>query len=500
MVNSKTSETANFNTQFANQNRPNKRGLNENNNNEINKKSRQEPDISATEILKYLQTSGTINIEKIKQKMKQASSPTNSTCSTPRKKDEDEKNKQNKDNDGSRRRLTSFQTAKNNENILKSLMSIEQPTNEILVNNSQANKAQTDGPKLEKLVTIRFEGSDIGKFRNYNNLRNELNRCNQSDTIKSAYINTRNQLIIKTTENMIEKLDNGWIKDAFMSGITKIGSKKNYYAAMYHVDQEFDIEDEELQKELKDKYDIVKATRIIKKSNKEPLTTVKLTFANEDNYNRVLKNGLALGPTFFRIKEWKADLEFKQCYKCLKLGHQQYTCHSEKKVCLRCGEVHEKHYSECDKPLKCANCFGNHAACSKSCPSILTYLKNKKKTSSENSKTPKKQFNNEEQGKYTQSHQQLYTHQLQQVASIQTCINHNNKATVAFIIEMLSCLNEVVNSIYEKPELVLNIVSKHFNPQITTSVKETLSQYIYLENSVSEESINIDENSDHEND
>ena len=136
---------------------------------------------------------------------------------------------------------------------------------------------------------------------------------------------------------------------------------------MYHVNLDMDLENEETKEELKQKYGIINAKRIIKKSNKEPLLTVKITFDEEKNYNQYLNNGLFIGKTFFRIKPWKTTKNLKQCFKCLKLGHLKFTCKQTFTTCLRCGETHDEHFSECQKDLKCSNCKQNHAACSKIC-------------------------------------------------------------------------------------------------------------------------------------
>jgi hypothetical protein len=76
MVNANPYVSANYNMHFGKQSQNNKRVLNDKNNHQYKKK---DSDITAAEILRYLQTSDTINVEKIKHRMRQ------STSSTPQK-------------------------------------------------------------------------------------------------------------------------------------------------------------------------------------------------------------------------------------------------------------------------------------------------------------------------------------------------------------------------------------------------------------------------------
>ena len=54
-----------------------------------------------------------------------------------------------------------------------------------------------------------------------------------------------------------------------------------------------------------------------------------------------------------------------RCFKCQKFGHKGQKCRSRADICVRCG-AKEKH-TNCDKPPKCSNCMGDHAASDRSC-------------------------------------------------------------------------------------------------------------------------------------
>ena len=98
---------------FGTQSQNNKRALNVQNNHQNNKKSKQDSDITAAEILKYLQTSGTINVEKIKQKMRQ------STSSTPQKENNEEHESVHND---SKQSKTKTDTVQSNGILLKKIL------------------------------------------------------------------------------------------------------------------------------------------------------------------------------------------------------------------------------------------------------------------------------------------------------------------------------------------------------------------------------------------
>ena len=57
-----------------------------------------------------------------------------------------------------------------------------------------------------------------------------------------------------------------------------------------------------------------------------------------------------------------------RCFKCQQYGHHISKC-PRKAVCAKCGTEEDNHdYETCDRPVKCSNCKGAHAAFSRECP------------------------------------------------------------------------------------------------------------------------------------
>ena len=66
-----------------------------------------------------------------------------------------------------------------------------------------------------------------------------------------------------------------------------------------------------------------------------------------------------------------------QCYFCLKFGHHENSCRSEKGYCYKCGnEAAYECARQCDDPIKCKNCGEQHHAKSRKC----SYWKKEKRT------------------------------------------------------------------------------------------------------------------------
>ena len=404
-------------------------------------------EISASKILEYLQQNNTINIEKIKTKMK------------------NENNKTPPVDQGKNNRV-SVNTQKNKEHCWT------HQTNQEKVNLD--NKEEENKTGKAKFITAKFEGEQIKAFRNYFKLSQEIERCQKQAQIKSAYINQMNQLIIKVAEEDKDTMTRNWPTDAFLKGIKPIENKKLHQAAIYYVDVDLDVNEIELTNTLRNKYSIIKATRLIKKSTNEQLNTVKLTFDDEKKYKYHLEHGIKIGYTHFKVKSWNNEKSIKQCYKCLKLGHLQFNCKSKEVKCLRCSESHKEGYSKCIKPLKCANCGQDHAACSKKCPKITEYIE-KQKEQKETKNTATINTNREKVQPSVTSN--IITTQLQQLTMIQNLINRSNMTTLSFIIEILTRLNEVTESIHENNSTFRDIATKHFGHQMDRHVANCLDMY-----------------------
>jgi hypothetical protein len=76
---------------------------------------------------------------------------------------------------------------------------------------------------------MKFEGKQLNKFKNYYKLLNELDRCNQANAIKSAYINHKNSLIIKTDKESEKKLAKGWPTNAILEYMKRNKITQHYF-------------------------------------------------------------------------------------------------------------------------------------------------------------------------------------------------------------------------------------------------------------------------------
>ena len=105
--------------------------------------------------------------------------------------------------------------------------------------------------------------------------------------------------------------------------------------------------------------------RIINKKTGQPTSLVKVTVANASALKKMLANGIRIG-----YRAYRTELERKvlQCYKCQGIGHSAFNC-PKAQACLKCAGDHT--HKECTaNELKCANCGGAHAACSRKCPQL----------------------------------------------------------------------------------------------------------------------------------
>jgi hypothetical protein len=111
-----------------------------------------------------------------------------------------------------------------------------------------------------------------------------------------------------------------------MNGIKFAPKVKKYFLALKGVDKSFDIKNEDFKSYLKQRYNIEKEIRIIKKSSNEETTTLRLETHNEESYKNIFKNGIKLGSTSFKSKEWKFEENAKQCFQC-RIGHIKIGTH-----------------------------------------------------------------------------------------------------------------------------------------------------------------------------
>ena len=89
----------------------------------------------------------------------------------------------------------------------------------------------------------------------------------------------------------------------------------------------------------------------------------------------LITNGIFIGFSRFKVE---LSRRIFQCFKCQQIGHSATNCRANQ-ICVKCGGDHK--HSACTSPtLKCANCQGSHAACSRTCSVIKQASAGTKKT------------------------------------------------------------------------------------------------------------------------
>ena len=244
----------------------------------------------------------------------------------------------------------------------------------------------------DRLPAIKLKIKDVSKYTNPINLQKEIMRCKpniNSQQIKLAKLN-KNILIIATDDPATHQiLKEAWPTDAFTHGITQSDPKATPLDKIVIKGVDPSIQIEEINKQLTDQH-LNNPFRVYKNGNNQTPTTIIKATIDKKLTNQLIKTGVYIGYTRFRVE---LDNKVFQCFKCQKLGHSAAGC-SNQLTCVKCGENHT--LKDCTaQTAKCANCGGGHAACSRACPYIKkasSTINNKKET--QHKKLPHKTPNN----------------------------------------------------------------------------------------------------------
>jgi hypothetical protein len=225
---------------------------------------------------------------------------------------------------------------------------------------------------------VRLKVEDMYSFSDGKKVEREIEAIKGNVNIEKAFFNryNKNLYLLTNDEDSYNKLSSEWPTNAFNKGVTLVQEVKKqpkYFVAINGMDLNLDIDKNDDYKVACDKYGIVNSKRIIKKETNTALAIVKAELKDKLCYDNIIKFKFKMGSFSFRVSPWKYDeLQPLQCYKCLKFGHNQTKCTSSQK-CLLCAGEHS--FKECQfkdekskDNLKCINCNGRHAACSKECP------------------------------------------------------------------------------------------------------------------------------------
>ena len=342
--------------------------------------------------------------------------------------------------------------------------------------------AKNDARELDlenKLITIKFlsKKSFETKFKNYFTLQNEIKRCKPLAKITSAYIDSKDQLILKVkTQEDAENIKQEWPNDAFKDGIDLIKKNPKYYIALLNVDQEIDLEEIETKTFLNDQFNITHTMRLVKKKTNQPLNIIKAIVSDETSYNKIISEGrIKIGYSIIKIKPWNFESQSDQCFKCLKFGHSFRNCRNEE-TCLRCSGKHN--FKNCqvteEKDLLCNNCKGNHAACSKSCPIIIKRIESKKNKTNLIIK-PGENLNYRVNSLTTANKNNSESTTLSFI--IEQKINTAVLNILKFLIDLVANFNSITSAIYEDPTELIKLIENTFGNKYSSQIQSKLDQY-----------------------
>ncbi|CAF3210753.1 unnamed protein product [Rotaria sp. Silwood2] len=124
--------------------------------------------------------------------------------------------------------------------------------------------------------------------------------------------------------------------------------------------------------ELKQHYpSIVRAVRLFVKGGR-PLNKVRLDFSSYKELSSILKSRRILlddNNTAFTIEPYQAPTRVLRCHNC-QAYNDHIAAHCPNKndpICFRCGQ-HHSYNPNCDNPIRCVHCNGNHMAGNPVCP------------------------------------------------------------------------------------------------------------------------------------
>ena len=252
-----------------------------------------------------------------------------------------------------------------------------------LIDTNPLNKKIDVENKPQYKFIVKLKLNDI-HFTDPTKVTRQIKEIKGNVNIENAFFNRFNKLLYLCTndEASFKQLNSPWPANAFNKGaeIFKESPKEfKYFVAINGIDSNTRTEEDPDFIAICKAKGIFRLQRLIRKEMGTPLSTIKGYVNDKESYEHLIKTGLKYDFFSFKVTPWKFD-KFQpiQCYICLKYGHNQKYCMSQIQKCLCCSGDHSFKDCPTKKSLKCINCNGAHAACSKQCPSNIKAALKKK--------------------------------------------------------------------------------------------------------------------------
>ena len=202
---------------------------------------------------------------------------------------------------------------------------------------------------------------------------NNLLKVSKGDIVKT--INTRKGKVLvfpKSEEAKSRLLATTLGSGASLRQTKESSPRDNAFVIIQGVNPS--INDEDISKELG------RPCKRIVSANLQGAATwkIKVKCSNTEEKASLLKNGISIGLSHFKVSDYTTKQGILQCFKCQGFGHIAASCGNEPK-CQKCSQNHAVKDCEATE-LKCANCGEGHLSASFECSKLAQEQRKKEST------------------------------------------------------------------------------------------------------------------------